>query len=124
LNLGQDIDNDLEVVNGQLVLVGSRQGSQTREIEEHIEQRLRTLRGEWFLDNTIGIPYFEEFYRKDFDAGFIESLLIQEILETPGVVRLLEFNMSLDKNTRTLNVTPLRIEAISGVIDFENLEVA
>lgn len=123
MNIGQTADGDLDVVDGQLVLVGARFGSQQREIEEHVEQRIRTLQGEWFLDTTLGIPWFDEVFQKPANVPLIESLLIQEILGTPGVIRILEFNMDLDKGTRVLIVTPLVIETTAGVIDFESLEL-
>lgn len=123
MNIGIDVEGDLDIQNGQLVLVGDLFATQQREIKEHIEQRLRTFFGEWFLDTTLGIPYLEEVFTKPVDVSFIESLFIQEILETPGVVRIQDFNMDLDKETRNLIVTPLRIESTAGVINFETLEI-
>lgn len=125
MNLGQNnLTLDLDVVDGQLVLVGQQFGTQQREIEEHTEQRLRTHLGEWFANITIGIPYFEEVFAKPTNVALIESILINEILGTPGVIRLLAFNMDINKFNRTLIVTPLTIESTAGVIEFGELELA
>jgi len=123
MNVGQDVNGDIDVVDGQLVLVGEQYATQLREIEEHLEQRLRTVQGEWFLERTIGLPYFDEIFTKPSNIQLIEALFIQEILDTPGVIRLLEFNMDLNKQTRTLFFPQLKIQATSGVIDFAGFEV-
>lgn len=117
MNIGQDTSGDLEVVDGQLVLVGEQFGTQLREIEEHLEQRLRTLFGDWFLDTSLGIPYFEEVFQKPFNASVVESIFINEILATPGVIRLIEFNMDIDKLTRNLKVDFV-CESTAGIIQF------
>lgn len=117
MNIGQDVNGDLDVVQGQLVLVGSQFNSQHREIEEHLEQRLRTLFGDWFLDTSLGIPYFEEVFQKPFNASVVESIFINEILATPGVVRLIEFNMEIDKGTRFLKPS-FKAETTEDIIVF------
>ena len=95
MNIAQDLNGDLDVVDGQLVLVGNQFGTQLRELEEHLEQRLRTLFGDWFLDTSLGIPYFEEVFQKPFNASVVESLFINEILSTPGVSRQWEFKVGV-----------------------------
>ena len=117
MNLGQDVNGDLEIVNGQLVLVGKQFGTQFREIEEHLEQRLRTLFQDWFLDQSIGVPYFEDIFTKPFNASVVESIFVNEILSTPGVLRLIEFNLDLNKQNRTLIVL-FTAEAVDGIIQF------
>lgn len=123
MNIAQDESGDIEVVNGRLVLVGAQFGTQLREIEEKVEQRLRTFFGEHFLDRSLGIPYFEDIFTKPARMSVIEPLLVNEILQTPGVVRLLEFNLDLNKTDRVLFFTALRIQATSGVIEFSELEL-
>jgi len=117
VNIALDVNRDLDVVDGQLVLVGDQFGTQLRELDEHLEQRLRTLFQDWFLDTTLGIPYFEEVFQKPFNASVVESIFINEILATPGIIRLIEFNMDIDKSTRFLKVT-FTAESTSGVIEF------
>ena len=46
---------DVQIVNGDLQLVGAGPA-----ILQHILQRLGIFLGEWFLDNTIGVPYFQQ----------------------------------------------------------------
>jgi len=123
MNLGQDLNGDIDVVDGQLVLVGFQFGSQQREIEEKIEQNLRTIFGEWFLDRSIGVPYFEDIFTKPARMQIIEPIMVDVILKTKGVVRLLEFNLDLDARRRVLFFPVLRIQSTEGVIEFFNLEL-
>lgn len=91
---------DLQLEKGQLVLVTGQE-----EIRQHSAQRLRTFLGEWFLDLFIGLPYFEEIFEKGVDVNNIDSIFINEILQTPGIVRLLDFNLDIpDLASRRLEV--------------------
>lgn len=108
---------DLDLVAGQLVIVEGQE-----EIKQHLEQRLRTFLNEWFLDLSIGLPYFEEVLKKQVNTNAIDSIFIDEIVQCPGVIRLLDFNLDLDKETRQLNVTG-EIETIEGSVDFSVIGV-
>lgn len=52
LKLG--VDGDLEIKNGDLLLTTSDDA-----VRQHLQQRLRTFLGEWFLDLDVGIPFFQ-----------------------------------------------------------------
>ena len=75
---------------GQMVLVTGQE-----EIREHSGQRLKTFFGEWFLDTTLGIPYFDEIFEKGQNVNDIDAIFINEILATPGIIRLLEFDIDI-----------------------------
>lgn len=92
---------DLETTaQNQLVLVRGQE-----EIRQHSAQRLRTFFGEWFLDLFIGIPYLQEIFEKGVDLNNLDSIFINEILQTPGIVRLLEFDLDIpDLGSRKLEV--------------------
>ena len=84
-------DGDLELTEqGQLVLVTGQE-----EIRQHSAQRLRTFRSEWFLDTALGIPYFDEIFEKGQNVNDIDAIFISEILGTPGVIRLLDFDLDI-----------------------------
>jgi len=90
-------------------------------IDQHLKQRLRMFLGEWFLDNRIGLPYFQHILKKDYDAIVIDSVFKRQILTTPGVLELLSFNLDINIPTRQLTVE-FRARTSEGVIDF-SLEV-
>jgi hypothetical protein len=75
-------------------------------IAQTIECRLKTFRGEWFLDASIGVPYF--------DAGLgakpraldgMREIVRSEILGVPGVTGIISLEVALDRATRQLAVT-------------------
>jgi len=112
LNTAGDIDisePDLQLTSG------------TNAIDQHLKQRLRMFLGEWFLDNRIGLPYFQHILKKNPDAIVIDSVFKRQILTTPGVLELLSFNLDIDIPTRQLTVE-FRARTSEGVIDF-SLEV-
>lgn len=112
MNLGINSSGDIDIQSGQLVLIEGQE-----EIRQHLEQRLRTFLGEWFLDQSIGLPYFDDILKKNVIASEVESIFINEILSTPGVVRLIEFTLDLDKAQRALKVSFVA-ETVDGIIEF------
>ena len=65
--------------------------------------RLGLLKGEWFLDITIGVPYLEKVlgkqHRQDYDFPLREA-----ILNTPGVIALDRFHGVIAPDTNKLMV--------------------
>lgn len=82
---------DLQLTEqGQLVLVTGQE-----EIRQLSAQRLRTFFSEWFLDTLIGIPYFDQIFEKGQNVNDIDAIFINEILSTPGIIRLLDFDLDI-----------------------------
>jgi hypothetical protein len=75
---------------GNLLLVTGQE-----EIAQVSAQRLRTFFGEWFLDTSIGIPYFDQIFEKGQNVNDIDAIFISEILQTPGIIRVLEFDLDI-----------------------------
>ncbi len=114
-DLKLDNNGDLAIVNGDLVLTS---GSDA--IRQHIEQRLKTFLGEWFLDLSTGVPYFQEILKKNPNIQIVDGLFKQTILDTPGVIELMQFELDLNAADRTLKVE-CSVRTIDSVIDFSQL---
>ena len=93
--------NDLVIQNGDLVITPT----QLDAVQQHILQRLRIFLGEWFLDNTIGLPYFQQILVKNPNQAVIDGLLQNQIATTPGVVQLSSFSANVNFTTRVLSVS-------------------
>ena len=106
---------DIELVGNDFALT-----SGVEAIQQHLSQRLKTFLNEWFLDNRIGVPYFEHVLKKNFDAVVVDTIFKKVIIETPGVLELLSFNADLDKAARTLNIT-FRARTSEGIINFSEV---
>jgi hypothetical protein len=88
--------DDLLIENGDLVI--------RRNVAQSLRFRLRFFTKDWFLDPAAGIPYFDEILKKRPNLAYVEQLLQREILDTEGVLELLEFQLSLSAQ-RQLSVS-------------------
>ena len=89
-------------------------------ITQHLRQRLRMFKNEYFLDSRIGVPYHEQILRKNPNPTVVDSEFKKVIINTPGVEKLTKFLLDLDTATRELTVT---FEAVTneGVINFSEV---
>jgi hypothetical protein len=85
--------NDLVLNSGQTAL------------EQDLASRLRTVRGEWFLDTSVGLPYFEDVFVKKPNLNAFRTELRAAIEATPGVVEVTALDLKLDNSTRQLAIT-------------------
>jgi hypothetical protein len=105
-------DGDIAIVNGDFALVDG-----TDEIVQFLQQSLRLFLAEWFLDQTLGFPYFDEVFIKNPNPVTLDSLFKIYILECPGILELVEFNLDYDASTRDVSITGV-IRAEDGNADF------
>lgn len=110
--------NDVVLEGGDLVLV-----SGTQAILQNALQRLRTFFGEWFLDNTLGVPYFQEILVKNPDQGQVDALLLNTILGTQGIETVSNYSFEPDFIDRQLTVT-FRAITTEGTVDYTGTVVA
>ncbi|GAG56118.1 unnamed protein product, partial [marine sediment metagenome] len=89
-------------------------------IRQHIRQRLSVFRGEYSYDLTYGIPYHDEFFKKNFNPVIIDTILKSTIIDTPGVIELVEFNLDFSDTLRELSLT-FKAMCNDGVIDYSDI---
>lgn len=77
--------------------------------------RLRFFMGEWFIDVTAGVPYFQEVLKKGVNIKAISSLFKKEIMDSETVSEILEFELSYDDRTLRLD---FKVMSDSGVQEF------
>lgn len=90
----------LPIVNNDLVLVTGIEA-----IGQDITRSIRVVKREWFRDQSIGIDYYQEIFVKTQNLRIIEARFRTEILNVPGVLRLIGFRLEKDPTTRTLTIT-------------------
>ena len=97
---------DIKIVNSDIDLgaYGIELVSGLDYIEQKLKIALRLFKGEWFLDISKGVTYYEDILVKNYDGSRIEAVLKTVILGVPGVLELLSFDMNYD-NTRKLTVS-------------------
>lgn len=112
-DLLQDTYGDLEFTNNSLTFV---EGAD--EVVQRLRQRLRSFLGEWFLNTSLGIPYLQEILKKNPQHGIVDAILKKHILNTPGVIKLLEYSYVVDSSARTSTLT-FKVLSVDGPIDLE-----
>ncbi|CAB3911913.1 hypothetical protein LMG3410_04878 [Achromobacter aegrifaciens] len=98
LALAEDGDLALDLL-GRARLIGGAD-----RVGQQVKVTLLAFLGEWFLDTTFGVPYFEEILVKNPDRSTIEAVLRARILDVPGVTRVGRLDLDVDRTARTLRV--------------------
>src|SRR5271157_1234213 len=65
------------------------------QVRQNIEDRLRMVYGEWFLNTEIGVPWFDKVLVKNPDLSAIDIILKSTILDTIEVTELLAYKSAL-----------------------------
>jgi len=107
---GYGIDYGIAYGGGSITSVRSAVQSQlTTSTSENLAQRLlirlRTFRGEWFLDENLGIDYFGQILGKNRNKATIDAIIQAEILQEREVLQLDEYNSTHDNALRKLNIS-------------------
>jgi hypothetical protein len=102
---------DVLVVEGEVSL---SEGIES--IRQHLEIRLRSFRGEWFLDERIGVSYFTDVFKKNPDITVLNAVFTKVILDTPGVISLNSLTFNLESDRRLL--VEFRATTEAGVLDY------
>jgi hypothetical protein len=90
---------DLDTSTGAFVtLTGPEYAAQK------IRQRFKLILGEWFLDTTKGVPWFEEVLIKNPNLELIKSLFRDEILNVPGITGVVQIESMYTPSIRTLSL--------------------
>jgi hypothetical protein len=105
VDLINPVIGDVHIDNGQIMFV---------ENSEFIAQKLRIrfqfFRGEWYLDQREGFPYWERVFKKNPDINEIASLFRRAAYTTSGIAEVRSVEVTNDKNSRTMNVS---VDALS-----------
>lgn len=109
MNLQLDITNDLVFVNNNLTVIFGAD-----EIRQRVRNRLLAFQGEWFLDVTLGVPYFQQILVKNPNIGNVDAYIKAEIINTPGVNKLLSYSSTYDPRSRTYTAT-FTVQTAAGI---------
>ena len=100
-------DNDLELVE------------KVEAIKQDITTRLRTFKGEAFLNSTWGIDYYYIIFNKRIDKSTVDAHIKNTIKAVQGVTAVNGYMSQLNKSTRTLDITIAEITTVEGNFKYE-----
>ena len=73
-------------------------------ITQYIRQRLQTFLGEWFLNLSTGVPWFQQILGKVQYLSTVETILKATIADSPGVKEVTSFSIGESDQERTIRV--------------------
>ncbi len=100
-----DADGDLVIDEQGVHFVSGLQA-----VAQAIRFRILLVRGEWFLNMDIGVPYFDDvgvdgILGDNYDEAAARAAIVAAILDAPGVTGILSLTLERDPATRTLYVS-------------------
>lgn len=107
---------DLSIANGTLATAGS-----AAEVTQRVVTRLLRQLGEWFLNTTVGLPWYAYAGQGPILGGngatvqAAEMMIRQTIQQTSGVASILSFSAGWNSNKRTLTVAAKIVTAFGDV---------
>jgi len=104
-------DHDIDLTNNVVSMVTG-----VEEIRQLLKQRLQLFYGEWFLDQSKGVPYFQTIMQKNVSRDTISAIFKKTITETPGVLNITKFDFSYDNLNRRMTIN-FGVTTQSGNID-------
>ena len=81
----------------------------TNDLAQRLTIKLKTNKGEWFLDSSVGVPWIGD--NNTFILGythnkqFADMELQRQILEEPDVDEITEWKSEVDRSTRTYSLS-------------------
>lgn len=113
-DIALDTFGDVDVSSGTAVL----NGTGLEAIRQALQIKLRAFREEWFLDLTVGVPWFQSIFDSKIPAlAVAETVFRDQILSTPGVLGINSLTLEFDGSTRQLTLT-FSAQTTAGVLDF------
>lgn len=91
--------NDIAFEDGLVKFV-----NKAEETVQRIRTCLRRIQGEWFLDETAGLPYFGGSMLGGKDLEYVKLIIRQEIAKRTGVKTINDINVLVDVATKHVSV--------------------
>lgn len=97
---------DLKIENGDIVLDGFDLATveENEATRQRLEQKFRLFFGEWFLDRTAGVRWFEDYLGQRPRTEVLQFLLTSVVGNDPDVQRLVEASFQFNGTTRLLEI--------------------
>jgi len=110
IDLELNSTHDLNVSGNDLVLIEDED-----QVSQNVDITLQFFKGEYPLDITFGIPYFENVYVKNPDLPEVSAIFKAVIMSVPDVNELLEFDLDYNASARKVSVTFL-VNTTFGIV--------
>ena len=110
--------NDITLSNYNLRVTATT----TEFLSQKIENTLKTVAGEFFANESLGIPYFTEILGKPTDISVVVSIFRNAVIAIPEVSEIVEFTVIFNAETRVFEID-YTVKAIDDLIVSNTIEV-
>lgn len=97
LLLGED--NDLIFINGSTPVTSYP----VQVVAQRLNIRLKTFYGEWFLNTTYGVEYWQRILGRKTTKAAIDKIFQQQILSEVGVMQITSFSSTFENRQYSLS---------------------
>jgi len=70
------------------------------DLAQRIRIRLNTFQGEWFMDNTLGVDWWNRVFGKNRSKAAVDALLQEQILKEPDALQILSYSSSISTDRK------------------------
>jgi len=92
-------DGDIDLSSGGAEIISAED-----ETQQHITTRLKSVRGDWFLDPSIGLPLFDRILVRNVNDADVQNIYSTYIAATPGVDSVSTLTLTELKQQRVLQI--------------------
>jgi len=100
--------NDLVIASGRLLVISGPDAT-----AQKLQTAFQLVKGEWFLDTRVGVPYWDLARIKNPDEEVLRRLFRRVIKSVQGVGTIDALSLALDRATRQLSFS-FRVTHDSG----------
>lgn len=93
--------------DGNLAMV-----SDAEAVGQHVKQRTKAFKGEWFLNSDVGVPWLADILGKGYDPALAESVIKSVVRKTDGVTEITSFSVRFNKIRRELAASSISINTV------------
>ncbi len=112
-------NGDLDILGGDLQLLND----EAEVSRQSLQIDLKTFRGEWFLDTSIGVPYLQRLLKKGVSKTFVDNVFIDKVRKAYQIDYINAFNSVITSDRRYV-INELTATTVGGeIISVSNLVI-
>lgn len=116
MDIKLDQNGDVLFLNGESSVTGI--GSE--DLAQRLQIRLKTFQGEWFMDNTLGVDWWNRVFGKNRNKASVDAIIQTEIMKEPDALQIVNYTSSISSDRKFTCSFSVRTEvgAISTITNF------
>ena len=87
-------------------------------VVQKLKIRLQFIKGEWYIDTTAGLAYFEDIWVKNPNLSTVDADIKATIIETPFVNSIISYSSIYDSTKRKLTVA-FEVDTVFGIVSLK-----